>query len=756
MGGLPHFTAPWILPWLGLALVPLWIHRLRPTPRAALPWSAGQYLRQASRQYARSLLWSQRLLMLTRCLLIAGCVLVAAGPRWAPVDEVYPTAARLILLDNSLSMQTMQAGQTAWERGLAVVRQELTGLPADTPTAFILTCPGPQQASDWRAAGEWLAQLEAWKCSSGASDWSRVALLARQRVLSAPQAGLEPGLRPRVLVVHDRRDAAADPPSWERTLWSALQSPDPALPSSLTSDWLPPQIRAYDVGLAERVNNVWVHALTVRSLAPVVGELLELEVSLGQVGDAINQGKLQWLVDGQPVEEVPVTFVGNRASVRWQHRWERPGEYVVQAQWSLGDDLQADNECRVLFQVRERLQVLLVGNRLESSTPSLQPARQSALDYGGVDDPTELLELALTAGGLGPFSVTRAATWNWYEQDLSRYDCLIFGDLPDWPAPAVDRIQERLKQGQGLLLIAAESAEPEAYRQLWQSLRAADVAEWELTAARVVPAAPWLWEAPEHPFASALGPDWGRGIAARCARGMAQVEGGGQVLARWGDQPALVQLTGNQAPGKLLVYTGSLSDGPVLEEGAPWSNLPFSPGFIPWSHQLIRYLAHTSARVVDEGAASSATEQGESATNSPRAFVSNPDVRESPLLRTTDVRKQVATTGNSSSAVETTDQGSAAGALNWLSAGELTEAAATSVTGTKGTGSARARWPAWPWLVSLVCLEAALVGWSRGLLRTQGTAPQSTGNSRGLFALGMPWQGSRQRASTASEGEPDA
>lgn len=126
------FTAPWALPGLAAAAIPLLLHLFARRVPPTVLFPATRYLAETARAHHRRLTLQHWVLLLIRTLLIAALVLAAAGPTLpsSGIAAHAPTAIALVL-DNSLSSAATVGGTPVLEQLRAAARSILAVAHAD-------------------------------------------------------------------------------------------------------------------------------------------------------------------------------------------------------------------------------------------------------------------------------------------------------------------------------------------------------------------------------------------------------------------------------------------------------------------------------------------------------------------------------------------------------------------------------------------------------------------------------------------------
>lgn len=144
---------PALLPGLALALAPVTIYLLLRRRKTEVPWGASYLLRLTLASRRKSSLWKQIVVLAVRTLILLLAGLLIAQPfRPNPASSLraprLPEAPvhRVLLLDDSASMNIAAGGDTRLDRLKAAARPLLSALrPGDRATLLLLT-PGPGPA----------------------------------------------------------------------------------------------------------------------------------------------------------------------------------------------------------------------------------------------------------------------------------------------------------------------------------------------------------------------------------------------------------------------------------------------------------------------------------------------------------------------------------------------------------------------------------------------------------------------------------
>lgn len=210
----------------------------------------------------------------------------------------------------------------------------------------------------------------------------------------------------------------------------------------------------------------------------------------------------------------------------------------------------------------------------------------SVLGLTASGHPTEslYLERALSvADGAGGFQfrATNGVALSALEPEaLGRVDVIAVLGTRGLEQRGRERLREFVRGGGGLLLTGSPDVEPEMLRQALGDL---SPTTWEMRDRTALSFAP---DDARHPIFRPFG---GAGTLAnvRFARSvLLDAPAGARVIARYTDgTPALVEERGGS--GRVLIFASDLNYA--------WNDFPLQPGFVPFVHETLRYLASPRA-----------------------------------------------------------------------------------------------------------------------------------------------------------------
>ncbi len=563
MGGL-SFHNPAFLWGMLLAGLPIILHLLN--RRRALRWSFSAYsfVMKSHKRLARRLKIKQLLLLLLRCLLLGLIPLALARPYWKPpqaptvADDQGP-AARMIVLDASMSMRAEMDGQSLFGRAIArartllgnVGRSDAVGLClAD---ALHLDCipPGFDRA-------DVLDKLEHAQAGLGTTDL--LSALEQARVLVS-QHPLE---RKRVHLIGDFTRTGYD---WGAPPFSGEQAPA-LLFHDLRDGRMIPNLAVTDLSASRSVFSgplEWTFSVTVSNFSDQPRTRLPL--GLFYQGESLASGFVDVDAQGSAVKS-------------FSHRFEEPGLLSMEAR--IGNDaLPDDNRRSLILDVQGQTRVLLCNGQ-----PSTVRHR----------DELFYLRPALSPAGeaRSSFVVQEITSDQLLSADFSKTDVLALTQVAALSAETAQAITAFVQQGGGLFVSLGPSVDAENYNSLLGPLLPGRL-RGEKAAGDAL--------ALEHGEASAYLSqfDYGHPVFRifddSTAQSLYQAKihhyylydpdprQGKRIWLRYrGGQPAVVEVPFGK--GRVVLFTSTVD--------REWNDLCIQTGFLPLMQETFRYLSGVS------------------------------------------------------------------------------------------------------------------------------------------------------------------
>jgi hypothetical protein len=436
--GFWQFGSVWMLLWGLAALVPILIHLWSRRRFREESWAAMEFLLAAMRKNARRIQLEQWLLLAVRTAILALLALALADPQLALLSGwVGPSSGQthvVLVIDGSYSMDYRKEGKSRFDAAKDLARQLVTdGKQGDGYTLVLMGQPPRVVISQPAfAAEDVLEEIEALRLPSAGA--SLPATLAEVETLLRQAAERERRLsRKRVVFFTDL----------QQQTWSEVHSQDCgerlARLAQLAS------LALVDLGESGASN---LAVARLESSQPLVTTRAEVTLSAeiqSFAREDLPRQAVELLVDGQRIADERVDLsAGGRASVSATHRFDTPGEHVVEVRLA-EDSLPLDNRRWLSVPTREAIRVLLVGGR---------PAE------------TQHLALALNPQPQrGAIDVTQAPESALVETDLASFDCLMLANVGRFSREEGAVLKTYLQRGGGLVFFLGDQVQPESYNQ---------------------------------------------------------------------------------------------------------------------------------------------------------------------------------------------------------------------------------------------------------------------------------------------------
>ncbi|MGD0898491.1 MAG: BatA domain-containing protein [Thermoguttaceae bacterium] len=430
-----------------LALGPVVIHILFRWRYQVVEFAAFRFLLESRRRSRHRLRWEELLLILLRVLacVLVGLMLADVRTSGVSVGRSAPRA-HLFVLDDSLSMGQQAGGTTLYQKACAHLVRRLEGMAEGDLVAVI-------SASRPRSDGFW-GRLE------GAAEANRGNLAAR--ISASKPTGLRADF-PAAIRLAAELVASQEAMPVRLHLLSDFRKPDFAGPESAASlqsalaalDSRDAEIALLDFGVPCR-NNLAVERVALGRNVPVAGVSTPLRVTIRNTGQEASVATQLEAAVGEmklPVQPVPALAPGETAEVELSCTFDAPGSTAVRVTLP-PDDLPADSDCWLAFEVRDALRILVLDG-------SPNPGDEESASYA--------LAHALDPSGRGTFGrrvdVQSAATWN--PASLAAYDLVVLTNVREFPAsrdesgqtiyPGLRAIEEYVRAGGGLAIFAGDN-----------------------------------------------------------------------------------------------------------------------------------------------------------------------------------------------------------------------------------------------------------------------------------------------------------
>jgi hypothetical protein len=493
--------------------------------------------------------------------------LAASGPK-----------SLVVLLDDSASMASGSLGQAGFERAVAVLQKELSGLPRGSEVAVLPLC-FPENPLVERTVNIARAASILEKSSAQFGE-------------ARPEEAFEAAARQLAQMHHARRQVLFLT-DFQKSNWQEERAPARLQALERLRKLNPrPLLNWYDTGGAG-AENVAVERLEFSKLPVGVMQRLLFRATLRNFGGKVRADlNVRWKVDGVLQSTSPLTLgVRESAQVIFEYTFNEPGPHSVEVGVD-PDAVRADDTLFAAVDVRPALAVLLV-----NGSPSAEPLKGE----------TDFLELALHAlssaqgQGAGFLRTSTALVAALDAKLLAGQQAVILANVQQLSEPQIRALEAFVEKGGGLLFFPgnrtdARWANQHLHRE-GKGLLPAEMSALQTRSAELagVPGGAGLGLASDQtrhpvlePFSqgnAALGDirvhTWYSLRPSAGAAAMARPERGDRgtataVLALENGEPLFLE----SKFGSGLVIQAAISCGPN------WGNLPTRPAFVPLMQRL--------------------------------------------------------------------------------------------------------------------------------------------------------------------------
>jgi hypothetical protein len=460
--------------WLGIGAVnggliwgtlfiasPILIHLLNRRKFRVVDWAAMDFLLDAERRNRRRIRLEHLILLILRCLAVILVAFLTARLFFQPtgwmgraVDS--PRVDRIVLLDDSPSMEARRGAKTVFEEAVAglteFVRQTGRHHPGDTLTLLITSQPErPVLAGQYLAGekGDHAARIIQNLSVTDRSAAYAVALGTIEQLVSSGPKTLNRTLT--ILTDLRRRD-------WQAAVAADGDAAGPAsgrgvLPLLKRVAEKVNGISVVDVG-GPRVPNVAVTDIALRDPALVAGVPARFEVTLANYGDAAA-GPLPVIFqagDSAPLRaEIQTIEPGGRAAVPFTFTFRELGVAPVRAEIP-PDAVPRDNARHRAARVRPGVPILLVDG-------------EPAGEHGEAE--SFYLHRALDPPGPAPSGndVEVVAENQFEDLALDRFQVIILANLYRVTENRVRALERWVRAGGGLIVFLGDQVDEAAYNE---------------------------------------------------------------------------------------------------------------------------------------------------------------------------------------------------------------------------------------------------------------------------------------------------
>jgi hypothetical protein len=436
------FLNPIMLFGIAAVSVPIIIHLLNRRKFQKVVWAAMRFLRISVEQNQRRMRIEDMILLALRCLLLILLALALARPAFmSKAADVFGQSkvTGVVILDNSASMAVSDGTQTRFDKARRAAEQAIESMPAGSATAVflasdIVNAVIPEPTFDLNLARRMVREAPL-------TDRATDLFPALNRAINVLQDRL--ALRKEIYLITDGQAAG----------WRQLVEAQRAL------ERVKSEIKTHIVLVSEREErNLAITELRLASGLSPVGQPLRFEVQVSNFGrEDVRDVRVGLSVDADPpsdeftLEAVPA---GSTRSVSLFARLRSEGFHHVSAR--IPEDRQpADDRRTIAVRAIKEVRVLVVDGE-----PGAEP-RESE---------TYFLHNALVpvSSDQAPNYFIRAVAANGAELASARFDdfdAVILANVPDFSDAVVQRLQQYLRRGGGLMIFPGARVNTDFYNQ---------------------------------------------------------------------------------------------------------------------------------------------------------------------------------------------------------------------------------------------------------------------------------------------------
>ena len=423
------FLNPIMLFGIAAVSVPIIIHLLNRRKFQKVVWAAMRFLRISVEQNQRRMRIEDMILLALRCLLLILLALALARPAFmSKAADVFGQSkvTGVVILDNSASMAVSDGTQTRFEKARRAAEQAIESMPAGSATAVLLASDVvngviPEPTFDLNLARRMVREATL-------TDRATDLFPALNRAITVLQERL--ALRKEIYLVTDGQAAG----------WRQL------VEAQLALERVKSEIKTHIVLVSEREErNLAITELRLASGLAPVDQPLRFEVQVSNFGrDDVRDVRVGLSVDADPpsdeftIETVPA---GSTRSVSLFARLRSPGFHHVGAR--IPEDRQpADDRRAIAVRAIKEVRVLVVDGEPGSE---LRESETYFLRNALVPVPADQAENYFVKAVAGTVAELASARFD-------DFDAVILANVPDFSDAVVQRLQQYLRRGGGLMI----------------------------------------------------------------------------------------------------------------------------------------------------------------------------------------------------------------------------------------------------------------------------------------------------------------
>ena len=561
-----------MLGWLGAAAAPLLIHLWNKRRYRETPWAAIEFLMAAMRRNARRIQLQQWILLAVRTAIILLVVIAMAEPyldrlgmRFTPGERTH----RVLVVDGSFSMDYRPTDSSRFSRAKQLATQIVEESSQGDGFTLILMSDPPRVmvAAPVFEPNDFIDEIDALELPHTGGDLP--ATLALVDTVLKQSKKDHPGLEHHE--VYFLTDLGKN--SWVPDVSNGEQTT--AFREQVERLSQEAALMVLDLGQSSSDNLAVTNLKPLESFA-TIGSDVTFETQVRNFGrQAHSRLLMELIVDGARVKEEHLDVgAGGDATISFTHRFETPGQHVVQVRLA-SDLLDIDNRRWFSLPVKPHLKVMCVSGK-QGSTDYLI----SALD----PEPSERSQVK-------PQVVPESAL---VEMDLTEFDCVFLCNVAQFTSAEARFLKAYLKQGGALVFFLGDQVLPQRYNR--------ELAGEEEDSIRVLPArlgkimaeAQYRFDPLDytHPIVSIFRDRERSGLLTTPVYRYFQLE----VPKTWaqskvamafaGGDPAIVESPIDR--GRSIVVATAASMASVdPQTQTPWTTMPAWPSFLPIVQELL-------------------------------------------------------------------------------------------------------------------------------------------------------------------------
>lgn len=431
----------WMLLWGLAAALPLLIHLWSRRKYREQSWAAMTFLLAALRKNSRRIQLEQWILLAVRTLLMILFALALADPQLSVLSNWIGAAAGgqthfVLVLDGSYSMDFQADDRSRFDAAKELLKDYVRASRQGDGFTLILMGEPPraiiaQPAFDPQDVLEEIDNLQHPQAGASlAATLAEIETVLRRAGESHPRL-----TQRRVSIYSDLQHAT----------WDNVELPD------VRERWR----RLEDLALLELIDlgqpgeeNLAVTNLQIDQRLVAVGSQVRIQADVQSFArtDQPRQA-VEILVDGQRIADERIDLpAGGRASVAAEHRFDTPGDHVVEVR--LADDaLPLDNRRWLCVPVKGALRVLAIGGRpgeTDHLALALAPRKQAG----------------------GQFEIVQASESHLLESDLHQFDCVVLCNIGRFNQDEASVVGRYVRRGGGVIVFLGDQVQQDSYNHL--------------------------------------------------------------------------------------------------------------------------------------------------------------------------------------------------------------------------------------------------------------------------------------------------